>query len=122
LVASEDALGTEAVPGACAPTLGGAPPRAPDRGERALAENGTAGTDAGDDDAVLLFVGGPLDGRVEVREARHGEPPQTVTHVHLHDGPKVVHRYDLQSLPGQNGVYHVRPRAGARREQDEPAE
>ena len=45
-----------------------------------------------------------------------------MTHVHLHDGPKVVHRYDLQSLPGQNGVYHVRPRAGARREQDEPAD
>ena len=30
------------------------------------------------------------------------------THVHLHDGPKVVHRYDLQSLPGQTGVYHLR--------------
>jgi hypothetical protein len=90
--------------------------------EWALSENGTPETEAGDDDAVLLFVGGPLDGRVQVREARHGEPPQTVTHVHLHDGPKVVHRYDLQSLPGQNGVYHVRPRAGARREQDEPAD
>jgi hypothetical protein len=31
-----------------------------------------------------------------------------VTHVHLHGGPKVVHRYDLQSLPGQTGVYHLR--------------
>ena len=47
---------------------------------------------------MLLFVGGPLDGRVEIREARHGEPLPTITHVHLHDGPKVVHRYDLQSL------------------------
>jgi hypothetical protein len=59
---------------------------------------------------VLLFVGGPLDGRVEIRAARHGEPLPTVTHVHLSDGPKVVHRYDLQSLPGSTGVYHLRPR------------
>lgn len=87
--------------------------------ERALSGNGTAGDAAGadrddagegvrEDDAVLLFVGGPLDGRVEVRPARHGDPLPTVTHVHLHDGPKVVHRYDLQSLPGQTGVYHLR--------------
>ena len=61
------------------------------------------------DDTVLLFVGGPLDGRVEVRAARHGDPLPTVTHVHLHDGPKVVSRYDLQELPGQAGVYHLRP-------------
>jgi hypothetical protein len=65
---------------------------------------------AGEDDAVLLFVGGPLDGRVEIREARHGDPLPTITHVHLHDGPKVVHRYDLQSLTGTAGVYHLRPR------------
>ena len=64
----------------------------------------------GDTDAVLLYVGGPLDGRVEIREARHGEPLPTVTHVHLHDGPKVVHRYDLQPLTDSAGVYHVRPR------------
>jgi hypothetical protein len=63
-----------------------------------------------DSDAVLLFVGGPLDGRVEIREARHGEPLPTITHVHLHDGPKVVHRYDLQSLTESAGVYHLRPR------------
>jgi hypothetical protein len=59
---------------------------------------------------------------VEVRAARHGEPPQTVTHVHLHDGPKVVHRYDLQSLSGQNGVYRVRPRANSGTDQDEPVD
>ena len=80
--------------------------------ERALSGNGTAEDaardGAGADDAVLLFVGGPLDGRVEVRPARHGDPLPTITHVHLHDGPKVVHRYDLQSLPGQTGVYHLR--------------
>jgi hypothetical protein len=61
------------------------------------------------EDAVLLFVGGPLDGRVEIRAARHGEPLPTVTHVHLHDGPKVVHRYDLQPLAEQAGIYNVRP-------------
>jgi hypothetical protein len=64
-------------------------------------------------DAVLLFVGGPLDGRVEVRAARHGAPLPTVTHVHLHGGPKVVSRYDLQPLPGSAGVYHLRPRSGS---------
>ena len=61
-------------------------------------------------DAVLLFVGGPLDGRVEIREARHGDPLPTITHVHLHDGPKVVHRYDLQPLTDSAGVYHLRSR------------
>jgi hypothetical protein len=65
---------------------------------------------ADETDAVLSFVGGPLDGRVEIREARHGDPLPTITHVHLHGGPKVVHRYDLQSLSGSAGVYHVRPR------------
>jgi hypothetical protein len=63
-----------------------------------------------DADAVLLFVGGPLDGRVEIREARHGDPLPTITHVHLHGGPKVEHRYDLQSLTHSAGVYHLRPR------------
>jgi hypothetical protein len=87
--------------------------------EGELSENGTGtdehgtdehGTDDGTEDAVLLFIGGPLDGRVEVRPARHGDPLPTITHVHLHDGPKVVHRYDLQELPGQTGVYHLRAR------------
>jgi hypothetical protein len=87
--------------------------------ERALSANGTAGDaagassgehaeGAGADDVVLLFVGGPLDGRVEVRPARHGDPLPTITHVYLHSGPKVVHRYDLQQLPGSAGVYHLR--------------
>jgi hypothetical protein len=61
--------------------------------------------------AVLLFIGGPLDGRVEVRDARHGDPLPTITHVHLHGGPKVVHRYDLQELTDQAWIYHVRPSA-----------
>lgn len=75
-----------------------------------------AGTDAGAQDAVLLYVGGPLDGRVEIRAARHGEPLPTVTHVHLHGGPKVVHRYDLTPLGPQAGVYTLRPRQRARDE------
>jgi len=70
----------------------------------------------GTEDAVLLFVGGPLDGRVEIREARHGEPLPTITHVHLHGGPKVVHRYDLTTLSGSAGVYTVRPRQTVRDE------
>jgi hypothetical protein len=89
-------------------------------GSGALSEDAAAATGAADEDAVLLFVGGPLDGRVEVRAARHGDPLPTVTHVHLHDGPKVVHRYDLQTLAGQAGVYQLRPPA-RRPVRDEPA-
>ena len=63
-----------------------------------LSDDGARDDGMGAEDAVLLFVGGPLDGRVEIRAARHGEPLPTVTHIHLHDGPKVVHRYDLQPL------------------------
>ena len=63
---------------------------------------------ADDGDAVLQFVGGPLDGRVEIRPAEHGEPLPVITHTHLHEGPKVVHRYDLQALSAQAGVYHLR--------------
>lgn len=61
------------------------------------------------EDAVLLYLGGPLDGRVEIRPARHGAPLPTVTHTHLHDGPKVVHHYDLHPLTPVAGVYHLRP-------------
>ena len=60
-------------------------------------------------DTVLLYLGGPLDGRVERRAARHGAPLPTVTHTHLHDGPKVVHHYDLHPLTSDAGVYHLRP-------------
>jgi hypothetical protein len=102
--------------GAHAPTLAGwavrrvaSPEDAPGGGE--LSEDTSAGTDTSADDAVLLFVGGPLDGRVEIRAARHGEPLPTVTHVHLHGGPKVVHRYDLEPLTRGVGVYNLRPRA-----------
>ena len=82
-----------------------------EQGEAALSEHAGGTGEVGADDAVLLFVGGPLDGRVEIRAARHGEPLPTITHVHLHGGPKVVHRYDLESLSEQTGVYHLRPPA-----------
>ncbi|MGY2083062.1 hypothetical protein [Blastococcus sp. SYSU DS0539] len=79
--------------------------------ETQLSEQKPAAAEAGTDDAVLLFVGGPLDGRVEIRAARHGDPLPTVTHVHLHGGPKVVHRYDLEPLSDGVGVYNLRPQA-----------
>ena len=60
---------------------------------------------------MLLFVGGPLDGRVEIRPAHQGAPLPVITHVHLHDGPKVVHRYDLEPLTDEAAVYTVRPQA-----------
>jgi hypothetical protein len=74
------------------------------------AEPAGAGDDPPSGDAVLLFIGGPLDGRVEIRPAEQGAPLPTITHVHLHDGPKVVHRYDLEPLTDEAAVYTVRPR------------
>ena len=68
---------------------------------------------------MLLSSGVLFDGRVEVRAARHGEPLPTVTHVHLHDGPKVVHRYDLQPLSEGVGVYNLRPAGPEERARDE---
>lgn len=76
--------------------------------EAARIDDGVAADVDGGVDAVLLFVGGPLDGRVQIREARHGDPLPVVTHVHLHGGPKVVHRYDLEPLADGVGVYNLR--------------
>ena len=64
-----------------------------ERGSAELSEDAGTGPEPADDDAVLLFVGGPLDGRVEIRKACHGDPLPTVTHVHLHGGPAPVRRY-----------------------------
>ncbi|OLT11284.1 hypothetical protein BJF78_27215 [Pseudonocardia sp. CNS-139] len=56
---------------------------------------------------VYWFVGGPLDGRVDTREPT--EPaPCTVRYVHLHDGPKIVHHYDLHEVAGHGGEYRHR--------------
>ncbi|GAA3054012.1 hypothetical protein GCM10010464_18380 [Pseudonocardia yunnanensis] len=57
---------------------------------------------------VYWFVGGPLDGRVHTREP--SEPaPCTVRYTHLHDGPKIVHHYDLHEVAGHGGEYRLRP-------------
>lgn len=69
----------------------------------AVHEDGTLA--AGPD--VYWFVGGPLDGRIQVLPA--SEPaPATVRHVHLHGGPKVVHHYDLHEVAGHGGEYRLR--------------
>jgi hypothetical protein len=57
--------------------------------------------------AVYWFVGGPLDGRVDTREAST-PAPCTVRYVHLHDGPKIVHHYDLHEVAGHGGEYRLR--------------
>ena len=56
---------------------------------------------------VYWFVGGPLDGRVHTREADDPAPP-VVRHTHLHDGPKIVHLYDLHEVAGHGGEYRLR--------------
>ena len=83
----------------------------PDAVDRSAADGDAVDGTVSNGDSVLRFVGGPLDGRVEVRSAQHGAPLPTITHVHLHDGPKVVHRYDLEPLTDEAAVYTVRPRA-----------
>ena len=56
---------------------------------------------------VYWFVGGPLDGRVHTRAP--SEPaPCTVRYTHLHDGPKIVHHYDLHEVAGHGGEYRLR--------------
>jgi hypothetical protein len=56
---------------------------------------------------VYWFVGGPLDGRVDTRAASE-VAPCTVRYVHLHDGPKIVHHYDLHEVAGHGGEYRFR--------------
>ena len=56
---------------------------------------------------VYWYVGGPLDGRVDTREP--SDPaPGTVRYIHLHDGPKIVHHYDLYEVAGHGGEYRFR--------------
>ena len=58
-------------------------------------------------DDVYWFVGGPLDGRVHTRPPEN-PPPPVVRHIHLHDGPKIVHVYDLYEVAGHGGEYRLR--------------
>ncbi|HEX8518150.1 MAG TPA: hypothetical protein VF667_00990 [Pseudonocardia sp.] len=68
--------------------------------------DGPSGKPAGRD--VYWFVGGPLDGRVHTRDPSDAAPP-VVRHTHLHDGPKIVHLYDLHGVAGHGGEYRLRP-------------
>ncbi|MBV9845944.1 MAG: hypothetical protein JOZ47_12835 [Kutzneria sp.] len=54
------------------------------------------------------FVGGPLDGREEIWNTTVEEPQQTITHVHLHDGPKIEHYYDLHHVDQFGWEYRLR--------------
>lgn len=56
---------------------------------------------------VYWFVGGPLDGRVQARPVTDPAPP-AVRYVHLHEGPKIVHHYDLHEVAGHGGEYRLR--------------
>lgn len=53
------------------------------------------------------FVGGPLDGRIDTRPAEQ-DAPAVIRHVHLHEGPKIVHHYDLYEVAGHGGEYRLR--------------
>ncbi|WP_309115815.1 hypothetical protein [Saccharothrix sp.] len=57
---------------------------------------------------VVRFVGGPLDGRVDSVSMPADAPKPTVTHVHLHSGPKIVHHYDLRYAVEYGCEYHLR--------------
>ncbi|CCH29207.1 hypothetical protein ABZ816_38460 [Actinosynnema sp. NPDC047251] len=57
---------------------------------------------------VVRFVGGPLDGRVDSVSAPPDAPKPTLTHVHLHGGPKIVHHYDLQYAVEYGCEYRLR--------------
>ncbi|SHG70301.1 hypothetical protein SAMN05444320_112114 [Streptoalloteichus hindustanus] len=58
---------------------------------------------------LARFVGGPLDGRWETFSGSSGSPLPTVTHVHLHNGPKILHHYDLRYTAEQGWEYRLRP-------------
>jgi hypothetical protein len=57
---------------------------------------------------VVRYVGGPLDGRVDTLPELPEQPRDTVTHVHLHEGPKIVHHYDLCYAVEYGCEYRVR--------------
>ncbi|WP_026425906.1 hypothetical protein [Actinokineospora inagensis] len=57
---------------------------------------------------LVRYVGGPLDGRVDTLDGVPVDPRSTVTHVHLHGGPKIVHHYDLQYALEYGCEYRLR--------------
>ena len=58
---------------------------------------------------LVRYVGGPLDGRVDTLPAAPSPLKETVTHVHLHGGPKIVHQYDLHYAVEYGCEYRLRP-------------
>ncbi|WP_156754341.1 hypothetical protein [Actinokineospora pegani] len=60
------------------------------------------------DPYLVRYVGGPLDGRVDTLPQLPAEPKATVTHVHLHGGPKIVHHYDLHYAVEYGCEYRLR--------------
>lgn len=85
-------------------TDGGATPDGP--GRRPTADDPRV-DEPGEGRNVYWFVGGPLDGRVQTR-APSELAPATIRHEHLHDGPKIVHLYDLHEVAGHGGEYRLR--------------
>lgn len=67
-----------------------------------------ASRDPGTELYVVRYVGGPLDGRVDTLSTLPEEPRDTVTHVHLHEGPKIVHHYDLNYAVEYGCEYRLR--------------
>ncbi|MGO1048661.1 hypothetical protein [Crossiella sp. CA198] len=62
---------------------------------------------------LARFVGGPLDGRWQTFTSASPAALATVTHVHLHQGPKIVHHYDLRHSEEHGWEYHLRQDADA---------
>lgn len=59
-------------------------------------------------DYLVRYVGGPLDGRVDTLSESPESLKETVTHVHLHGGPKIVHHYDLHYAIEYGCEYRLR--------------
>jgi hypothetical protein len=57
---------------------------------------------------LVRYVGGPLDGRVDRLSAMPTDLKATVTHVHLHGGPKIVNHYDLHYAVEYGCEYRLR--------------
>lgn len=57
---------------------------------------------------LVRYVGGPLDGRVDTLPSSPESLKETVTHVHLHGGPKIVHHYDLHYAVEYGCEYRLR--------------
>ena len=57
---------------------------------------------------LVRYVGGPLDGRVDCLPSIPATLRPTVTHVHLHGGPKIVSYYDLHYAVEYGCEYRLR--------------